>query len=149
MKNSSIEISLVEAVDANLVASFAQLIPQLSKINTPPDEALLRRIVESGLSHILIARDTSAYGRIVGTLTLAFIITPAGTKAWIEDVVVDHTYRGQGIGEALTLKAIAMAREEKAKVILLTSNAGRVPANQLYKKMGFTLRETNFYQLKL
>ena len=149
MKNKAIEISIVDHVDASLVASFAQLIPQLTKFNPAPDEALLRRIVDSELSHIFIARDTQAYGRIVGTLTLAFYVTPTGTKAWIEDVVVDHTYRGQGIGEALTVQAIAKAREAQAKVVLLTSNINRVAANQLYQKMGFTMRDTNFYQFKL
>jgi ribosomal protein S18 acetylase RimI-like enzyme len=85
----------------------------------------------------------------VGTLTLAFYISPTGIKAWIEDVVVDGSYRGKGIGKALTQKAIDLAERENAKVILLTSNAAREAANGLYKKLGFTLRETNFYQLKL
>ena len=29
-------------------------------------------------------------GRILGSLTLAFYRIPTGTKAWIEDVVVDE-----------------------------------------------------------
>jgi GNAT superfamily N-acetyltransferase len=29
--------------------------------------------------------------------------TPAGEKAWIEDVVVDSSARGKGIGEKLVL----------------------------------------------
>lgn len=149
MKNKAIEIKIVEEVDAALVASFAQLIPQLTKFTPPPDETLLKRIVGSGSSTIFIARDTQAYGRIVGALTLALYTTPTGTKAWIEDVIVDHTYRGQGIGEALTRAAIGKAKMENAKAVLLTSNAGRVAANRLYQKMGFTLRDTNFYQLSL
>lgn len=149
MKKSTIDISIVSQVDANLVASFAQLFPQLTKNNPPPNEELLQRIVQSETSHILIARDTESYGRIVGTLTLAFYVSPTGIKAWIEDVVVDGSYRGKGIGKALTQKAIDLAERENAKVILLTSNAAREEANGLYKKMGFTLRETNFYQLKL
>ena len=149
MKKSTVEISIVSQVDANLVASFAQLFPQLTKNNPPPNEALLQKIVQSETSHIFIARDTESYGRIVGTLTLAFYISPTGIKAWIEDVVVDAAYRGKGIGKALTKKAIVMAENENAKVIFLTSNPAREAANSLYRKLGFTLRETNFYQLKL
>jgi ribosomal protein S18 acetylase RimI-like enzyme len=149
MKKPTVEISIVSQVDANLVASFAQLFPQLTKNNPPPDEDLLQRIVQSETSHILIARDTEAYGRIVGTLTLAFYVSPTGIKAWIEDVVVDGSYRGRGIGKALTQKAIDLAERENAKVVLLTSNPARESANGLYKKLGFTLRATNFYQLKL
>ena len=63
MKKSTIDISIVSQVDANLVASFAQLIPQLTKNNPPPNEELLQRIVQSETSHILIARDTESYGR--------------------------------------------------------------------------------------
>jgi ribosomal protein S18 acetylase RimI-like enzyme len=149
MKKNLIEISLVTEVDANLVASFAQLFPQLTHNNAPPDADLLQQIVQAQNSHILIARDTASYGRIVGTLTLAFYISPTGIKAWIEDVVVDSSYRGKGIGKTLTKEAIALAKKEKAKAVLLTSNPARVAANELYQKLGFSLRETNLYQLKL
>lgn len=149
MKLSSIEISIVEEVDANLVASFAQLIPQLTKNNPAPDQTLLEKIVNSECAHILIARDEEAYGKIIGTLTLALYTSPTGTKAWIEDVVVDNHYRGKGIGKAMTLKAIELAKQYQAKAVLLTSNDARVEANQLYLRLGFELRNTNFYQLKL
>ncbi|MBI9050589.1 MAG: GNAT family N-acetyltransferase [Anaerolineaceae bacterium] len=149
MKQLQIEISLVTEVDASLEASFAQLIPQLTKNNPPPDQALLRKIVDAENTHILIARDQEAYGKIVGALTLALYTTPTGTKAWIEDVIVDNHYRGKGIGKRLTLQAIDMAKKKNAKAILLTSNAARVEANKLYQKLGFTLRNTNFYQLTL
>ena len=149
MNLSSIEISIVEEVDASLVASFAQLVPQLTKNNPAPDKKLLQKIVKSENTHILIARDNDAYGKIIGTLTLALYTSPTGTKAWIEDVVVDNHYRGKGIGKALTQKSIEMAKQLGAKAVLLTSNAVRVEANKLYQKLGFQLRDTNFYQLKL
>jgi GNAT superfamily N-acetyltransferase len=149
MSLSSIEISVVEEVDASLEASFGQLIPQLTKNNPAPGLALLEKIVKSENTHIFIARDHEAYGKIVGTLTLALYTSPTGTKAWIEDVVVDNHYRGKGIGKAMTLKAIETAKNLDAKAVLLTSNDARVEANKLYLRLGFQLRDTNFYQLKL
>ena len=37
---------------------------------------------------------------MVGSLTLAFYRIPTGLRAWIEDVVVDESARGLGVGEA-------------------------------------------------
>jgi ribosomal protein S18 acetylase RimI-like enzyme len=149
MKISAIEISEVKHVDASLEASFAQLIPQLTHSNPPPNEALLKQIVASDATRILVARDQAAYGRIIATLTLAIYTSPTASKAWIEDVIVDHTYRRKGIGEALILEAIKMAKKSHANVVLLSSNVTRVEATKLYQKLGFCLRETNYYQLKL
>ena len=40
-------------------------------------------------------------GQIVGSLTLVWYAIPTGVKAWIEDVVVDDSARGSGVGAAL------------------------------------------------
>ena len=67
----------------------------------------------------------------------------------IEDVVVDNSARGQGIGEALVKRAIEVAREKGVQYISLTSSSAREAANRLYMKVGFKKRETNAYQMKL
>jgi ribosomal protein S18 acetylase RimI-like enzyme len=66
--------------------------------------------------------------------------------AWIEDVVVDEKWRGQGIGEALTQAGIERAIQRGASSVDLTSRPTREAANQLYVKMGFQLRHTNLYR---
>ena len=52
-------------------------------------------------------------GRIVGFLALAMFPIPTGFRAWIEDVIVDEAARGQGIGEALTRKALDLAEARR------------------------------------
>ena len=47
-----------------------------------------------------------AIGRIVGSLTLVLFRIPTGLRAWIEDVVVDESARGKGVGEALNRAAL-------------------------------------------
>ncbi len=97
---------------------------------------------------LLAARDTDT-GAIVGTLTLAFFRIPTGLQARIEDVVVDADARGRGIGARLSEVAIDRAREAGAKSVGLTSRPSREAANRLYLRMGFDIRETNVYRLKL
>ena len=49
---------------------------------------------------LLVARDDDD-GRIIGTLTLVLYRVSSGLKGRIEDVIVDESARGQGVGEAL------------------------------------------------
>ncbi len=94
----------------------------------------------------MVARDER--GEIVGALTLSVYRVPTGIRSVIEDVIVDSSARGQGVGEALMKFAIDLAREEGAAHISLTSNGQREAANRLYVRVGFKKRETNVYQLK-
>jgi ribosomal protein S18 acetylase RimI-like enzyme len=107
----------------------------------------LKRVVESDATRLLIARDRD--GQIVGTLTLAVFQIPTGTRAWIEDVVVDSSARGQGVGEALTRAALAMAADAGATSVNLTSRPSREAANRMYRRIGFAERETNVYRYTL
>ena len=110
--------------DDDLVAAMARLIPQLSSSNPPPDAADLEAIVASDASVLLLAVDD---GEVVGSLTLALFRIPTGLRSWIEDVVVDGSSRGRGVGEALNLAALDRARAEGATTVDLTSQLGENP----------------------
>jgi ribosomal protein S18 acetylase RimI-like enzyme len=88
-------------------------------------------------------------GRILGSLTLALYRIPTGTKAWIEDVVVDAEARGHGVGELLNRAALDEASARGAKHVSLTSRPSREAANRLYRRIGFEPRETNVYRYTL
>ena len=100
-------------------------------------------MIGSPASEVLVAR---VDGRIAGTLTLVVFRIPTGVRAWIEDVVVDDTARGHGVGDALNRFALALARERGAKTVDLTSRPSREAANRLYQRLGFLARETNVYR---
>ena len=133
-------------VDDDLIRAMARLIPQLSRSNPPPDATALRAIVSSEASVLLVAEDD---GVIVGSLTLALFRIPTGLRAWIEDVVVDESARGRGVGEALNLAALARARAGGATTVDLTSRPSREAANRLYQRLGFEERGTNVYRFRL
>ena len=92
---------------------------------------------------MLIATDETG---ILGTLTLAMFHIPTGIRAWIEDVIVDDTARGKGVGRLLNEAAIAHALDEGAITVDLTSRPSREAANRLYQRIGFVQRETNVYR---
>jgi ribosomal protein S18 acetylase RimI-like enzyme len=144
-QNPLMRIEVVEAVSPDLVDAFASLTPQLSSAS-PPSRAELSEIVDSPATSLLVARDGDA---IVGTLTLAVFRIPTGVRAWIEDVVVDESARGGGVGEALTLRAVELARAAGARSVELTSRPTREAANRLYRRLGFEERETNVLRRSL
>jgi ribosomal protein S18 acetylase RimI-like enzyme len=86
---------------------------------------------------------------IAGSLTLAVFRIPTGVRAWIEDVVVDGSARGHGVGEALNKAALDEARLRGAVTVDLTSRPSREAANRLYQRLGFVARETNVYRYTL
>ena len=135
-------------VDEELIEAFVRLTPQLSSSSPPPGADELAAIVASPATVLFVAKDIDS-GGIVGTLTLALFRIPTGLRAWIEDVVVDDSVRGRGVGAALTETAMERARREGAKTVDLTSRPSRKAANRLYKRVGFEQRETNVYRVKL
>jgi len=136
-----------DSVDPELVKAFERLIPQLSRSSLIPDEAILAEIASSEASHLLVAARAS--GQVVGSLTLVVFRIPTGVRAWIEDVVVDESARGLGVGGALNEYALDLAAELGAKTVDLTSRPSREAANRLYQRLGFKQRDTNVYRYEI
>lgn len=141
------QLEIITKADSELYEAFQRLVPQLTDNNPPPSLDDLAAFVRDTASTLIIARNDN--DDIIGALTLAVYRVPTGIRSVIEDVIVDISTRGEGIGEALMLRAIELAREKGAGNISLTSNPIRVAANKLYLRVGFTKRETNAYQIKL
>ncbi len=140
-------IDIVTQADEELYEAFQHLIPQLTNNNPPPSLNDLSALVRNEASTLIVVRNENA--KIIGALTLTVYRVPTGIRSIIEDVIVDSSARGQGIGEALLSRAIEIAREKGASNISLTCNPMREAANRLYQRMGFKKRETNAYLLKL
>ena len=83
---------------------------------------------------------------MLGMLSLVVFSIPTGTKAWVEDVVVDGQARGKGVGKSLVRHALEEASRLKAKAVDLTSRPSREAANLLYQSLGFEVRQTNVYR---
>jgi ribosomal protein S18 acetylase RimI-like enzyme len=136
-------VTIVRSVTPELVAAVARLVPQLSRSAPPPSAEELEEIVASPASSLFVA---TLGGEIVGCLTLVIFRIPTGLRAWIEDVVVDESARGAGVGAALNQAALAEAGHRGVRTVDLTSRPSREAANRLYQRLGFVPRETNVYR---
>jgi ribosomal protein S18 acetylase RimI-like enzyme len=92
---------------------------------------------------VLLARSS---GTITGTMTLVMFPIPTGVRAWIEDVVVDESARGQGTAEVMMRESLRIAREAGARTVDLTSRPDRAAAGRLYERLGFVIRESRLYR---
>ncbi|KUL22548.1 GNAT family N-acetyltransferase [Streptomyces regalis] len=141
-----VQVEIAREANAELVAAFGRLLPQLSRTAEPLDLAAFDRIVRCDANTLLVAR---ADGEIVGTLTLALLPVPSGLRARIEDVVVDAAARGHGVAGLLMREAVRLAREAGARTVDLTSRPDRAAANRLYERLGFAVRESTVYRMPL
>jgi len=112
------------------------LMDQLTKNAQQLDKTRLERILGAN-GALYVAK---ADGVIVGTVYRVDMHHPVRSKSWIEDLVVDENYRGQGIARKLMETAIAEAPPEMVSVSL-NSNISRVDSHKLYAKLGFEVRD--------
>jgi ribosomal protein S18 acetylase RimI-like enzyme len=142
----SVRIEAIAAASAELQSALAVLLPQLNPSLPIPGLEYLDAMVADPAVTLLLARDGS---EIVGAAAVVVYTTPIWVQARIEDVVVDEAARGRGVGEALVTRCIEVARERGAAIVELQSARSREAANRLYARLGFDLRDSNVYRLKL
>ena len=149
MEHRGVVIQRVRTINPEIVEALNRLVPQLTDNNPPPTKPDLEALIESGTSVLLVARDGDSQGKILGSGCVSTYRVPTGVRAVIEDVIVDAAARGQGIGEALMKELLNAAGEMGAAGVSLTSSPAREAANRLYVRLGFKLRKTNAYYLRL
>lgn len=141
-----ISIRLIEQFDSSLIPHINTLLGQLTLRQIDFNEESLRQIVASPANRLFILY---ADGQVAGMLTLGIYHSPTGCKLWIEDVVIDILFRGNGLGHKLIQHAVNYARNYAPCDIALTSNPQRIEANKLYKSEGFEQRCTNVYKMPI
>jgi ribosomal protein S18 acetylase RimI-like enzyme len=144
ISDMGVDVEILHDTTDEVLKAFGRLLPQLSRSAEPLDAETLQTLVAWPGNRLLIARID---GDIVGALTLVMFPIPTGWRAWIEDVVVDESARGQGVGAALTQEAVRLARADGARSVDLTSRPSREAANRLYERLGFQLRDSKVYRL--
>ncbi|MGD1224164.1 GNAT family N-acetyltransferase [Streptomyces krungchingensis] len=139
----SVEVQVVREATDEVVGAVARLLPQLSGTAKEPDRESVTGLLRSDANTLLTAR---IQGQVVGMLTLITFPLPSGLRCRIEDVVVDETARGHGVGAALTAEALRLAEAAGAGTVDLTSRPSREAANRLYERLGFRGRDSKVYR---
>ncbi len=125
------------------------IVPLLQQLwpETELDRGKLSVVFARGLSsddqHFFCA---DRAGAILAFCSLSFrnSIKRQGPLAFIEELVVDESMRGQGLGGRMLDHAIAMARERGCPVIELESGSHREEAHRFYLERGFEHRALYF-----
>lgn len=139
-------ISVPDAADEALLSGLSRLLAQLSDNPSVLTPDSLSRLLGNPSTRLYVLRDET--GVVQATATLCLCSSPTGTKAWVEDVVVDVSCRRRGYARALIDRLRDDARDLGAKAVMLTSRPVRVAANALYVAAGFERRDTNVYRWK-
>ena len=121
------------------------LIPQLSQSAKLLTKEEFTSLLNAESTHLYFAEDKE---QVLGMLSLVTFPIPTGLRGWVEDVVVDTTARGKGVGKLLTMHALKEAQKMGVLTIDLTSRPSRDVANRLYQSVGFSARVTNVYRFK-
>ena len=140
------EVSQLTRATEGAARELAALGSALHEDSRSMSTAELEELVNDKNIALVVVQDD---GSVVGMGTLYIIPKIGKRNAYIEDVIVDEKYRGQGLGEKLVRELVAIAKEKGVRSITLTSRLQRVAAHKLYEKLGFKTKETNVFQLKL
>ncbi len=86
---------------------------------------------------------------LLGMAAMGIYKVISGHKGMIEDVVVSQKHRGKGIGRLLMEKLLEEAKKRRLTEVLLFSGHHREAAINLYKSLGFKLKNSGLYRLGL
>jgi len=89
----------------------------------------------NGAATIQVAKNNK--GKIIGMVTAQLVISTAqgASSAWIEDMIVDATYRGHGIGKQLLQQALDWAKNNGATRAQLLVDIENTSALGYYKHL--------------
>lgn len=132
---------------ADIEPHISRLLAQLSSKTKSISAERLAHVVSAPNIHLYLLYDEC--GTVSGMATLAVDTLLTGTKAWVEDVVVDSRCRCRGYARQMLAFLEQEGRRLGAASLNLTSRPAREAANRLYRRAGFVQRETNVYKLAL
>lgn len=104
---------------------------------TKQQKGLALLIQNNANATIQVARDAS--GKVIGMVSAQLVISTAegAASAWIEDMVVDANYRGQGIGKQLLKYVRAWAKAKGATRAQLLVDITNTDAIAYYKQLNW------------
>jgi len=129
------------------ISELSDLLTQLSSKKIELTDKHVSLLIEDA-NHHPIAIEFE--GKLVGFgLLVIYVTTMNGHVGIIEDIIVDESQRGKGLGKKLLQNLIEIAKKQNANRISLTSNPQRVIARKLYQSLGFEPKDTGVFILRL
>ncbi|GJN33615.1 hypothetical protein PR202_gb22235 [Eleusine coracana subsp. coracana] len=125
---------------ADLSRGFCELLAQLSPSPPLTEDAFRVRFGELaalGADHLVLVAEDASTGRLSGAgsvLVERKFIRRCGLVGHVEDVVVDASARGRGLGERLVRRLVEHARERGCYKVILNCTP---ELRSFYAKCGF------------
>lgn len=142
MRNSDVVVRELRADDSK--TEIKHLFAQLSSRDIDPE---VEALAADSDCHVIVAEQD---GKLVGISSIVFYRTPTrGRVGRVEDVVVDESARGQGLGRRMMEILVDEARKREVACVQLDSEPYRPSARKLYDSLGFSMRETGEFVLWL
>ena len=137
---------ILQELNKTNAARIDTLLHMLSPDAPTLGHARLAELLAGDSFWLFVAED--ADGELAGMLTLTRCHTLSRSKFWIEDVIVDPTYRGQGVGRDLVHAAVEYVKDyRQGSSLYLTSNPSRTAARALYRSEGFEEYNTGVFRI--
>ena len=133
-------VRLAQAEDVEALAELLSILFQQEADFTPDIArqkwALQMIVTQPEVGQIFCATDGD---EIVGMVSILFTVSTAegGRAAWLEDMVVHPTKRGQGVGERLLQEAMTGAQLAGCSRITLLTDSTNDGAQRFYERAGF------------
>ena len=144
--NSNVRIETIKEFSPEIALSLRHLAKQLGKNYQELTDADVKEMLSYPTHTLFIARDSDS-NEVAGMLLCMVYRIPYVRKAYLDDLVVDNSFRGRGIATLLFKAAIDFAKEQGAAYVDFTSRPLRGAGNNLYEKLGFAKRDTNVYRI--
>ncbi|WP_273566962.1 GNAT family N-acetyltransferase [Maribacter halichondriae] len=136
LKENDIEMSLQE-----------EIVELYNQLNSTIEQLSISKVLENNPNIVVVlCREEKT---VMGIAMMAMYKVISGHKGMVEDVVVHSDHRGKGIGRKLIEKLLEEAQNRKLSEVLLFSGHHRKPAINLYKSLGFQLKDSGLYRLIL
>jgi GNAT superfamily N-acetyltransferase len=118
---------------------LAQLFAQEAEFSPDPElqaKGLLLILKRQDVGRILLAESG---GQIIGMINLLYTVSTAlgGRVALLEDMVVDRSFRGLGVGEKLLNAGLDQARADGCLRVTLLTDQDNEQAHSFYERNGF------------
>lgn len=149
-----------DAADADAIGRLLHDFNAEYEMATAAPEAIAERMrllfAEEPRFTVLLAGAEDAAPDGFAVLRFRRALASAGLECYVAELYVTPERRGNGLGRALMVEAIALAREEGADTIDLGTSDDDDAARALYESLGFVNREggpdgplSYFYELEL
>ena len=136
-----LEVVRLKHYSLEIATGIGSLMPQLDPrmSNAPTPQKRLEKIIHSPERDQLVALNQA---RVVGAATMN-IVMGAGkdSEGWLEDFIVDQSFRGQGVADALWNEMQAWCRDKELPGFSFETESYRTAAIAFYQQHGAQLVE--------